>query len=135
MPVQQGDIYWVFMPEAHTKGTEQKKNRGYVIVSRNSVNFLGRNVVGVPLSEKVEKACQHKIKIPVSQMIADPTWRTPLIDLVALTDQIRVLDPSRLLHRMGSVSGSALISVELGLHFLFETRQGQVPLKAAVKAN
>lgn len=125
MLIQQGDIFWVYMPLAHKQGHEQQKNRGYIIVSRNSVNSVGRNVVGVPLSVHVEKACQHRVKIPVGQIVVDPTWKTPLVDLVALSDQIRVLDPSRLLHRMGSLSRSAMISVELGLQFLFETRQAQ----------
>ena len=110
---------WVDMSTAETIGTEQQKDRPYVIVSRNSVNDIGENVVGVPLSTKVHKACQHRIQIPPSEIIKDSGYTRPIPAMVALTDHIRVLDPTRLVRRMGRLSDSAIISVGLGLTFLF----------------
>ena len=53
--VKQGEIYWVFARDLDTQGSEQQKNRPYVIVSRDAINNLGPTVVGVPLSTQVQE--------------------------------------------------------------------------------
>ena len=117
--IQQGDIYRVNIPQSQTVGSEQWKRRPYVIVSRTAVNRLGHNVVGVPMSTKVHKASQHRILLPVTEIIRDVGYPDPFQNSVALTDQIRVLDIARLEVRMGRLSDSAIISVGVGLSFLF----------------
>lgn len=116
--IQQGDIYRVDIPQSQTVGSEQWKRRPYIIVSRTAINRLGRNVVGVPMSTKLHKASQHRILLPVVEIIRDVGYPTPFQDSVALTDQIRVLDVSRLEVRMGKIpqssplaSGSAFSSI------------------------
>lgn len=118
--VQQGDIYRVDIPKSQAIGSEQWKRRPYIIVSRTAINRLGNNVVGVPMSTKVQKASQHRILLPVAEIIRDVGYPDPFQDSVALTDQIRVLDVSRLEVKMGRLSDSAIISVGLGLGFLFD---------------
>jgi mRNA-degrading endonuclease toxin of MazEF toxin-antitoxin module len=108
------------MRSTNTVGSEQEKDRPYVIMSRNSVNDLGINVVGVPLSTQVHKASAYRIKLPVSEFIKDPSSDKPVQEGVALTDQIRVLDTGRLMQKVGRLSDSAIISVGLGLSFLFD---------------
>lgn len=118
--IHQGDIYRVDIPKSHTVGSEQFKRRPYIIVSRTAVNHLGRNVVGVPMSTKVHKASQYRILLPAAELIRDVGYPDSFQDSVALTDQIRVLDVSRLEVKMGRLSDSAIISVGLGLAFLFD---------------
>jgi mRNA-degrading endonuclease toxin of MazEF toxin-antitoxin module len=92
-------------------------------VSRNAINQLGFNVVGVPLSSKIHKANSHRILIQVAHMISDPSSPHRLTDSVALTDHIRVLDPSRFEQpKMGRMSDTAMGGIELGLAFLFDIR-------------
>ena len=92
---KQGEIYWVFAKDLDIQGHEQEKSRPYVIVSRNLVNSQGdKNVVGVPFSTKLHKANSHRILLPAAHMIRDPACQRTLTDSVALTDHIRVLDPS-----------------------------------------
>jgi mRNA-degrading endonuclease toxin of MazEF toxin-antitoxin module len=118
-----GEIYWVFAKDLDIAGSEQQKSRPYVIVSRDAINALGHNVVGVPLSTKVHKANSHRIFIPVNHMIKDLTCVRPMSDSVALTDHIRVLDPLRFEQpKMGKMSDTAMGGIELGLVFLFEIR-------------
>lgn len=121
--IKRGEIYWAFAKDLDIAGSEQQKNRPYVIVSRDAVNRLGRNVVGVPLSTKVQKANSYRILIPVGHMISDLTCSRPLSDSVALTDQIRVLDSSRLEQpKMGTLSATAISGIELALAFIFDIR-------------
>jgi mRNA-degrading endonuclease toxin of MazEF toxin-antitoxin module len=121
--VKQGEIYWVFARDLDIQGHEQEKNRPYIIVSRDAINQLGKNVVGVPLSTKTHKANSFRILIPVDHMIKDPACTRHLSDSVALTDHIRVLDPTRFEHpKMGRLSDTAIGGLELGIVFLFDIR-------------
>ena len=120
MAISRGEIYWVNARDLDIKGSEQQKSRPYVIVSRNQVNSLGKNVVGVPFSTKLHKACSHRILIPVQHMVPNPHCGRKLEDSVALTDHIRVLDIDRLEQpMMGTLSLTAIGGLELGLSFLF----------------
>jgi mRNA-degrading endonuclease toxin of MazEF toxin-antitoxin module len=113
----------VDIPISQTVGSEQQKRRPYVVMSRLSVNKLGKNVVGIPLSHVINKANQHRILIPAKEIIKDATSNFPFVNSVALTDQVRVLDISRLeLPRIGYLSTTATIAVQLGLAFLFDIR-------------
>lgn len=118
-----GEIFWVFAKDLDIQGSEQKKSRPYVIVSRDAINKLGFNVVGVPLTTKVHKASAYRILIPMTHMIKDVSCSRPMSNSVALTDHIRVLDPSRLEQpKMGKMTDTAMGGIELGLAFLFDIR-------------
>jgi mRNA-degrading endonuclease toxin of MazEF toxin-antitoxin module len=123
MEIRQGEIYWVTIKATETAGSEQKKNRPYVIVSRNQINRLGPNVVGVPFTSKLHHARGHRVLIPVSQMIPNVACARKLSDSVALTDQIRVLDKSRLESpKMGDLSETAKYGLEGALANVFDIR-------------
>ena len=120
MQINRGEIYWVNAYDLDIRGSEQQKSRPYVIVSRGQINRLGKNVVGVPFSTKLHKACSHRILIPVQHMVPNPACARKLQDSVALTDHIRVLDVDRLEQpMMGNLSATAIGGLELGLSFLF----------------
>jgi mRNA-degrading endonuclease toxin of MazEF toxin-antitoxin module len=122
--VYQGEIYWVFAKDLDIAGSEQEKDRPYVIVSSSAINKLGPNVVGVPLSTKLHKACAHRIKVPVQLVSVNQAWAgKKLTDSVALTDHIRVLDKKRLEQpKMGTFSQAAIGGMELALTALFDIR-------------
>jgi len=123
MEIKQGEIYWVRADDLDIEGSEQQKNRPYVIVSRTLINRLGKNVVGVPFSTKLHKASSHRVKIPVEFMVKDPNCKRTLETSVALTDHIRVLDVGRLEQpKMGTLSQTAIGGMELALSFLFDIR-------------
>ena len=133
MDILQGDIYWVYAHDLDIEGSEQQKNRPYVIVSRLRINRMGKNVVGVPLSTVLSKAGGHRILIPIELMVKDLAWplqwpsgtpRRQLETSVALTDHIRVLDKVRLTQpRMGYLAATAVGGLELAINYIFETPQ------------
>ena len=121
--IKQGEIYMVEIPKSHTVGTEQWKRRPYIIMSRLAVNRAGDNVIGIPLSSATHKACQHRILLPAVEIIKTVGSTFNFVNSVALTDQARVLDYQRLeLPCIGTLSRNAVLSVQLGLAFLFDIR-------------
>lgn len=123
LEIKQGDIYWVDAKDLDIDGSEQQKSRPYLIVSRDLINRLGRNVVGVPLSTKIHKASSHRVLLPVQLMLKNPACTRELKESVALTDHIRVLDIERLEQpKMGRLAQTAVGGIELALSFLFDIR-------------
>jgi|SRR5665213_224656 len=121
--VRQGEIYWVFAKDLDIQGSEQNKDRPYVIVSRDAINQQGHNVVGVPLSTKLHKANSYRILIPKAHINKDIACPRHMSNSVALVDHIRVLDPSRFEQpRMGRLSDTAMGGIELGITFIFDIR-------------
>jgi mRNA-degrading endonuclease toxin of MazEF toxin-antitoxin module len=73
------------------------------------------------MTHVMSKGGQHRITVPVAEMIRDASCTANLTDSVILTDQIRVLDLSRLQDKIGVLSQTALIGLlELGLAYLFD---------------
>jgi mRNA interferase MazF len=122
MDVRQGEIYWVDIPFKHTEGSEQAGRRPFIVVSRDAVNKTLKTVVAVPMSSNVNSQAPYRIVIPVSEITKDISCNTTLVLSVAKTDQVRVIDKSRLKEKIGRLSQTATISVVLGLGYVFNIR-------------
>jgi mRNA-degrading endonuclease toxin of MazEF toxin-antitoxin module len=110
--VTTGEIYWCEPDPKDTVGSEQEKDRPWVIVSVTHLH-RGNCVVGVPLTKNLQKACAHLVQLPKSEMTMDGS-ESPY-DSVALTDQIRALDKTRFRRKAGSISRVGLNAIRLGL--------------------
>ena len=125
--VNQGDIYWCDPdPEGTVNiGSEQVGERPWVIISHSRLH-RGNCVVGMPLSRHIEKAFAHLIVVPKNEITMEDG--SLAIDRVALTDQIRPLDKSRLKQpRAGFISIRAINAIILGLDYLV----GKAPISKA----
>jgi mRNA interferase MazF len=88
--VKRGEVYWVNLDP--TIGTEIKKTRPALIVSADDMNKALPRVIIAPLTSKGQAlGCRPQIKFEN---------RNALI----LLDQIRSLDKSRLLGKMGAIN-------------------------------
>lgn len=100
--VLRGDIWWVEFDPA--RGSEIRKTRPAVVLTANGLNRARSTVVVVPLS-------------------TGPAPRPPLVvqvpsaggKSVAVCDQIRAIDRTRLIRQEGSLSRDDLMAVESGL--------------------
>lgn len=107
-------MYWCEPDPADTLGSEQHGDRIWLIVSMRS---RSRCVVALPLSRHTEKAIHpFLITVPASQITT--VDGTAAIDRVALVDQIRSLDKSRLRKKSGEVTMRALFSVFNGIDYM-----------------
>lgn len=100
--MKRGDVYWVNL--SPTQGSEIHKKRPCVLVGATPINQARRTVVVVPLSTSA-------------------TARPPLVvavtcvgkSVVAVCDQIRAVDKSRIQDPIGSLSSEDLRRLEDGL--------------------
>jgi len=122
LDIKQGEIYWVNIPASHTLGSEQYNRRPYIIVSRTLINKSGNTVVGVPMTTTEGKDPSYRIMIPAREIVRDVSYSSEIKNSVAKTDQVRVLDKSRLEQKIGTLSNTAIVAVGLGLAFLFDLR-------------
>ena len=119
MSVRKGDIYWVDILQGETVGSEQYGRHPFLVISRSELNGQ-RTVVGIPFTSQFHKAAGHRVAIPAREVIKEAGCQSKIVNSVALTDQIRVLDKSRLEQRIGKLSDQAIIAVEIGLSNLFD---------------
>ena len=119
MEVKHGGIYLYEPPTV--SGSEQAGLRPLIIVSRDIVNANKPTAVGVPLTTRMHKANSYRIALPVAELIPD-IGCTPFQNSVALCDHVRVLDTGLIKKRIGRASENALLSVGIGLAFVFDLR-------------
>lgn len=122
MDVYQGEMYWVEIPPVQTEGSEQHGRRPFIVVSRDAVNKTLNTIVAVPTSCTIDSQPAYRIVIPVAEITKDVSCTSNLKVCVAKTDQVRVIDKSRLQQRIGKLSRTATFSVMLGLGYVFNMR-------------
>lgn len=116
-PVSPGDIYWV--PIAPQGGREQAGRRPCIVMSRLSVNH-GNPVVVVPMTTNLAKANAYNIQIPAQEIIRDVNSHSNILNSVALCGQAFAIDKRKFEDKLGKLSHSALLAVQLGLGYLFD---------------
>ncbi len=97
-----GEVYWVNLDP--TQGSEIRKRRPCVLVGATPINQARRTVVVVPLSTAAKPRPPLTISV---QCLGQP--------VVAVCDQIRAVDKSRLLEAAGRLSKEDLEALEEGL--------------------
>lgn len=126
--IHQGEIYWVEIKPTEAQGSEQHGRRPFIIVSRDGVNKSVKTVVAVPMTtggfdpDRLKEQPPFRIVIPPREITKDISC-TSVIELsVAKTDQVRVLDKTRLQSRIGRLSQTATIAVTLGVAYVMDIR-------------
>jgi mRNA interferase MazF len=100
--MRRGDIYWVKLDP--TVGSEIRKKRPCVLIGANPINEARRTVVVIPLSSV--GISRPPLTIPVNCLGKQA---------VAVCDQIRAVDKSRLIEKAGSLTKEDLSELENGL--------------------
>jgi mRNA interferase MazF len=100
--LNRGDIYWVNLDP--TIGSEIKKKRPCVIIGATPINEARRTVVVVPLSSAGKP--RPPLTIPI---------KCQRKQVVAVCDQIRAVDKSRLVEKIESASQEDISEIEKGL--------------------
>ena len=106
-----GDIYLANLEPV--KGTETEgTSRPVLIVQNNSItkNFL--TIIGIPFTKNLDRS-----KLPSTVLIKKDTTNRLAVDSVLLCHQIRTLDKSRLVKRLGQISEKQLTEVDEKLLF------------------
>jgi len=101
--MNRGNIYWVNLNP--TKGSEINKTRPCVLVGATPINKARHTVIIIPLSSTKAKA-RPPMTIPVA-CLGKP--------VIAVCDQIRTIDKSRLSKSAGCLSAKDLSALDNGL--------------------
>lgn len=88
---KRGEIFWVVLDP--TVGSEVRKTRPCVVISADAINRARRTVVVVPLSSS--SRTNPPITVPIRCMEKQ---------VVAVCDQIRAIDKTRLRARIGAAT-------------------------------
>ena len=105
--VRRGEVWWVDLDP--TRGSEIRKTRPAVVLTANALNRARRTVVIVPLSTGPSP------RPPI--VVATPSAG---VDSVAVCDQVRAVDKSRLTQCAGQLTVTDLRSVENGVRAILE---------------
>ncbi len=100
--MNRGDIYWVDLNP--TVGSEINKLRPFVVIGATPINQARNTVVVIPLSTAAK--ARPPITITVSCLNKE---------VVALCDQIRAINKSRLKNQAGTLSEQDMNSINDGL--------------------
>lgn len=104
MTIQRGEIWLAEL--SPTRGSEQAGTRPVLIFQNNLISRFTSTFLVIPLTTNLRRA-----SLPTSVRIDQPEGGLAH-DSVALCHQMRVLDKSRLRHRLGSISGPTLGAIE-----------------------
>lgn len=120
------DIVWIDMPSSHTRGSEQQKQRPWLVVSTKRFNQgpLGL-IIAVPLSSQIALL---SVKVPSRVRVENGhltyadnglpvQYKLQRIDRVALCDQVRTLSEKRILARAAQANTRILDSARVGIAF------------------
>lgn len=99
---KRGDIYWVNLDP--TVGSEIRKKRPCVLVGATPINEARRTVVVVPLFSAGKP--RPPLTIPVNCLGRQ---------VVAVCDQIRAVDKSRLVEKIETISQEDMLEIGQGL--------------------
>ncbi len=100
--MKRGEVWWVCLDP--TVGSEIRKTRPAVILTVDALNKARKTVVAVPLSTSAQP------RPPI--VVATPSAGA---DSVAVCDQIRTVDKTRLISLIGSLTPADLRAVGQGV--------------------
>lgn len=93
-----------------------------IVMSRLSVNNAGSTVVVVPMTTSGSANQYYRIQLPAEEILRDPSCTSTIVKSIAKCDHVRVIDKALLESRIGKLTHTAMIAVELGLAFVFDIR-------------
>jgi mRNA interferase MazF len=102
--LKRGEIYLADLDP--TRGSEQAGRRPVLVFQHNLINRFSRTVICIPFTTNLRRA-----QLPSCLMVSAGEGGL-LRDSVALCHQMRVLDQSRLVTRLGQVSDEVLAEIE-----------------------
>ncbi|ADE13516.1 PemK family protein [Nitrosococcus halophilus Nc 4] len=100
--MNRGEVYWVNLDP--TQGSEIRKQRPCVLVGATPINKARRTVIVVPLSTSAKP--NPPLTIPIQCLNRQ---------IVAVCDQIRAIDKTRLLKSAGRLSKEDMKAINEGL--------------------
>lgn len=97
-------------------GSEQGGNRPVVIIQNDTGNLHAPTVIAVPVTSSSKPALPTHAFLPAGE---GGLWR----DSIALCEQVRTLEKTRLGRRLGAVGANAMRDIEKALQVSLDIRR------------
>jgi len=112
MEVKRGDVWWADL--SPTRGTEQYGRRPILVVQSDRANPYSPHTIIVPFTTKIRSTL-----LP-SHVLVSAEEGGLKENSVLLCEQIRVIDKSRLIEKIGTLSEAKLEEVARSLHIILD---------------
>lgn len=106
--MRRGDVFLARLNP--TEGSEQQGTRPVVVVSRNAINQNSPVVIVVPLTNR-----KHKARLYPSHVILKAGEGGLRIESVALAEQVRAINKTRLIRQVGQLAPHRLTAIDAAL--------------------
>ena len=106
--VRRGDVYYARLNPI--EGSEQQGTRPVVVVSRDAINENSPVIIIVPVTTR-----KNRRKIYPSQVLLKAGDGELPMESVALGEQVRAINKTRLGERIGRLSESAMSAISISL--------------------
>lgn len=108
--INRGDLYYADLSD-HVIGSEQAGSRPVVILQNNTGNFYGKTIIVAPItSREIDPS-----KLLPTHVCLQPSKKKLSKKSVILTEQVRVIDRSRLKYYMGTLDIDEIRAVDKAL--------------------
>lgn len=104
-PVQRGEVFLAGLDPS--QGSEQGGTRPVAVISRDAINRFSSVVVVVPFTDAANKRKIYPSQVKIPAGAAGLT-----LDSIALCEQIRAINKTRLRTRIGKLSRSHMAGIE-----------------------
>lgn len=108
MPVQRGDTFFAKLDPI--EGSEQGGTRPVLVVSRDAINRFSPVVVVVPLTDAANKTRIYPSHVRLKAGTAGLT-----LDSIAVCEQIRAINKTRLIKALGKLSRADIAAIEAAI--------------------
>lgn len=107
--VKKGEVYlyWIGKKEAH--GTEIKKVRPGVVISTDDLNKWNYRFIVAPITKRTKTFLDFEVPVIVKGK-----------EGLAILDQIKTLDKSRLIKKLGKLTGKEMLTIREKIDLVFD---------------
>lgn len=106
--IKRGDVYVARLNP--TEGSEQAGERPVIVVSRDAINQFSPVVIVVPLTSRKKEA-----RVYPSQIVLEAGEGGLKVESIALGEQVRAINKTRLVRQVGRLAPSRLAAVAAAL--------------------
>ena len=106
---KKGEIYLYWIGKKEARGTEIKKIRPGVVISTNNLNRWNYRFIIAPITKRTNKFLDFEVPVLVNQK-----------EGLALLDQIKTVDKSRLIKKLGKLTEAEMLAIRKRLDLVFD---------------
>ena len=107
--VKKGEVYLYWIGKKEAQGTEIKKIRPGVVISTDNLNKWNYRFIVAPITKRTKQFLEFEVPVMVNDK-----------EGLAMLDQIKTVDRSRLIKRLGKLSDEEMTTIREKIDLVFD---------------